>query len=193
MLFPGRDRPGVLDGSITVAYRAWKRPTVRTGGTLRSFAGVLAIDAVDVVSRDDITEEDARRAGAPDLATLLRRLKDEPDRTVYRISFHREGEDPRFALRDDVSPAAVREVVARLDALDARSPRGAWTRPLLELLRSNPEVRAEDLARSVGREKLSFKRDVRVLKELGLTESLPVGYRLSPRGEAVLEGVGLET
>jgi hypothetical protein len=24
------------------------------------------------------------------------------------------------------------------------------------------------------------------LKELGLTESLPIGYRLSPRGEAVL-------
>ena len=29
-----------------------------------------------------------------------------------------------------------------------------------------------------------FKRDVRKLKELGLTESLPVGYRLSPRGRA---------
>jgi hypothetical protein len=29
---------------------------------------------------------------------------------------------------------------------------------------------------------------VRKLKELGLTESLPVGYRLSPRGEAYLRG-----
>jgi ribosomal protein S19E (S16A) len=33
---------------------------------------------------------------------------------------------------------------------------------------------------------LSFKRRVRQLKELGLTESLEVGYRLSPRGRAVL-------
>ena len=32
-----------------------------------------------------------------------------------------------------------------------------------------------------------FKADVRKLKELGLTESLPVGYRLSPRGERYLE------
>lgn len=32
-----------------------------------------------------------------------------------------------------------------------------------------------------------FKRRVRQLKELGLTESLEVGYRLSPRGRAVLE------
>lgn len=31
-----------------------------------------------------------------------------------------------------------------------------------------------------------FKRDVRKHKELGLTGSLPVGYRLSPRGAAWL-------
>ena len=47
-----------------------------------------------------------------------------------------------------------------------------------------------DLAASLGMEKLPFKRDVRKLKELGLTESLPVGYRLSPRGRAYLRGYG---
>jgi len=31
---------------------------------------------------------------------------------------------------------------------------------------------------------------VRKLKELGLTESLEVGYRLSPRGRALLERLG---
>jgi hypothetical protein len=51
-------------------------------------------------------------------------------------------------------------------------------------------VRAEDLARSVGREKHAFKLDVRKLKELGLTESLRVGYRLSPRGAAVVSRLG---
>jgi ribosomal protein S19E (S16A) len=35
-------------------------------------------------------------------------------------------------------------------------------------------------------EKLRFKARVRQLKELGLTESLEVGYRLSPRGRALL-------
>ncbi len=42
-----------------------------------------------------------------------------------------------------------------------------------------------DLARELAREPVAFKRDVRKLKELGLTESLEVGYRLAPRGEAV--------
>jgi ribosomal protein S19E (S16A) len=43
------------------------------------------------------------------------------------------------------------------------------------------------LARQVGADTAPFKRRVRQLKELGLTESLEVGYRLSPRGRAVLD------
>jgi hypothetical protein len=50
-------------------------------------------------------------------------------------------------------------------------------------------VRAGDLADDLGRERLPFKADVRKLKNLGLTLSLDVGYRLSPRGEAYLQAV----
>ena len=46
------------------------------------------------------------------------------------------------------------------------------------------------LARHAGRDRAAFKVDVRKLKELGLTESLEVGYRLSPRGEALLRAMG---
>jgi hypothetical protein len=49
-----------------------------------------------------------------------------------------------------------------------------------------PATLAADLAAELGRETQPFKADVRRLKELGLTESLEVGYRLSPRGDAVL-------
>ena len=48
-------------------------------------------------------------------------------------------------------------------------------------------MRAPDLAARVGRETADFKKDVRKLKELGLTESLAIGYLLSPRGEAVVD------
>jgi hypothetical protein len=47
-------------------------------------------------------------------------------------------------------------------------------------------TRAADLAASFGRETQPFKLDVRKLENLGLTLSLDVGYRLSPRGEASL-------
>jgi hypothetical protein len=64
---------------------------------------------------------------------------------------------------------------------------GPWTYEVLRAIGDNPGLRAPDLAASFGRETLPFKRDVRKLKELGLTISLEIGYRLSERGEAVLK------
>ena len=59
----------------------------------------------------------------------------------------------------------------RLDRLDAalalRRPGRAQTLDLTDL---NPRPRAPDLAAQVGRETEDFKKDVRKLKELGLTE-----------------------
>jgi len=55
----------------------------------------------------------------------------------------------------------------------------------LALIQQHPETKAAELAEHTGRELLAFKRDVRKLKELGLTESLERGYRLSPRGRVV--------
>jgi hypothetical protein len=77
-------------------------------------------------------------------------------------------------------------VLRRLRRLDAASRHGPWTRAVLELISDHPGRRAPDLAASRGRETRPFKADVRKLKELGLTESLAVGYQLSPRGQAVL-------
>jgi Mn-dependent DtxR family transcriptional regulator len=65
---------------------------------------------------------------------------------------------------------------------------GAWTRRTLKLIADRPATRAADLAEALGQERLPFKANVRKLKALGLTESLEVGYRLSPRGRAYLDG-----
>jgi hypothetical protein len=98
------------------------------------------------------------------------------------------GADPRVALREqaDLADEDRRAVDARLDRMDAARADGPWTREVLRLIAERPGVRAPDLAASLGRETLPFKRDVRKLKELGLTHSLVVGYELSPRGRAYL-------
>jgi hypothetical protein len=75
---------------------------------------------------------------------------------------------------------------ARLTRLDRASSHGPWTEAVLRLVAAHPAVRAADLAASLGRETQPFKTDVRKLKQVGLTESLDVGYRLSPRGRTVL-------
>lgn len=177
----------IVAGRVTLAFRRWKRPTVRAGGTLRTAAGVLAIDSVEPTRERDITEDDARRAGYPTRAALLEDLSGR-DGDTYRVSLRFAGEDPRKRLRERgaVSETELREVLSRLDRLDAASRHGPWTSRALELIRDNPGVRAPDLAASTGRETKKFKADVRKLKELGLTESLEVGYRLSPRGKSVI-------
>jgi DNA-binding IclR family transcriptional regulator len=63
---------------------------------------------------------------------------------------------------------------------------------VLALIAERPAVRAPDLAPLLGLDTVTFKRDVRKLKELGLTESLTVGYRISPRGLRVADSFGAD-
>ena len=189
MLFPQRFHVGLSDGSVTLAFRRWRRPSVTAGGRQRTPVGELAIDAVDEIAVDDITEADARRAGYADLAELLGELARRPEGRLYRIELHHAGADPRIALRQqaDLSDADWQAISTRLARLDRASRRGPWTATVLRVIAGNPAVRAADLAASLGRETPPFKLDVRKLKEMGLTESLEVGYRISPRGRAVLD------
>jgi hypothetical protein len=188
VLFKRHVLDGLADGTITVVFRCWARPRVRAGSRLRTAVGVLAVDAVDEKDFADITEDDARRAGFSSRTALLDDLATQRDGRVYRIALHVAGPDPRVELRgrDALTGDELAEVERRLARLDASSRRGAWTLAVLRLIRDRPEVRAGDLAPTRGQETLAFKRDVRKLKELGLTESLEVGYRLSARGRTVL-------
>jgi hypothetical protein len=190
MLFDERFWPGIADGTITLAFRRWKRPTVKSGGRLRCPVGELAIKNVTTIAESDITEADARRSGFTSRDELLR-LLNEREGTLYRIEFTLAGPDSRIALREQASltGAEMDAVKSRLERMDRSGP---WTRRTLELIRERPATRAATLAASLGSETLPFKTRVRRLKDLGLTESLEVGYRLSPRGVSVLNALGAD-
>lgn len=181
MLFKAPVLDAIARGEVTLAFRRWRRPTVKPGGTLTTPVGVLAIESVEAIDPDAITADDARLAGYADANGARQALSVAGE--VYRIAFRLAGADPRHAIRDDVG--GLDEVRIRLGRLDAR---GAWTRTTLQIIASSPGVRAPDLAARLGRETAAFKSDVRKLKAMGLTVSLQVGYRLSPRGEALLAG-----
>lgn len=193
MLIP-RDTLGrIARGEVTMAFRRWQRPTVRTGGTLLTRAGQLEIRSVDKVVAGDITQADALRAGFESREELIAELGRRDDGEVYRIRFGALHADPRIALReappDEKQLATIRVKLARLDAA---SPVGAWTRRTLEVIRDHPAVRAGDICQLVGQDRATFKPNVRKLKAMGLTISLEVGYRLSPRGEELLRVSGEE-
>jgi hypothetical protein len=188
LLFPSRFLDGIADGSVTLAFRRWKSARAKVGSRHNSPVGLIEIDSVDVIELVDITVEDAQSAGYASLGELLGWLGSR-DGLIHRVAFHFAGADPRIALRNrsDLDEHEVTEIKARLAGFDLSSECGPWTVAVLEAIRDRPGVRAQDLAASFGRETQPFKRDVRKLKELGLTESLEVGYRLSPRGRALLE------
>ena len=106
----------------------------------------------------------------------------------HRITVRLAGPDPRVSLRSQarLSAPQLAELRERLDRFGAKSADGAWALAVLRLIQEQPGVRAPDLAQTLGMETRRFKARVRQLKELGLTESLKVGYRLSPRGLAAL-------
>jgi hypothetical protein len=188
MMIRPAELAAIKAGAIDLAFRRWAKPRVVVGTRMRTGVGLIEVTSVERVSVTSLRAEDARRAGAPSLAALKQALAARSDDPAWRIGVAYAGPDPREALRSAVPDAdEIARITARLDRLDASSPYGPWTRETLDLIDLNSTVRAPDLAAQVGRETADFKKDVRKLKELGLTESLAIGYLLSPRGEAVVD------
>jgi DNA-binding MarR family transcriptional regulator len=190
MLFDRQTLAAIARGEVTTAFRIWRRPTVRAGGRLLTSIGQLAIDAVTPVEIDSISQADARRSGAEGLEALLSGLSGRGGQ-LYRIDFRLAGPDPRAALA--IRPATSSEDRTQLDAslahLDRVSRTGPWTSDILRLIEDCPGMPARLLAEEQGVELPQFKRRVRRLKALGLTESLQNGYRLTPRGRERLRTI----
>lgn len=178
----------IQSGDIDTLFRRQKRPTVKTGGTLRTRIGLLDIVKIEQIDLAKISARDAKRAGYDGVDELVADLTQKPDGEFYRVRVRLGGVDPRVALRERarLSAADARDVRERLARFDQRSMRGPWTHRFLSMIAEQPHVRAPDLAASIGWETKPFKDHVRKLKGLGLTISHSPGYELSPRGHAVL-------
>jgi hypothetical protein len=189
-------RPATLQqirqGTVTLAFRRWRQPRVRAGSRQRTAMGVVEITAVTAISDAQVSDAEAMRAGYASADALRADVPPVEGRTLFKVEIRYAGPDPRVALREQpANPDELDGVVRRLDRWDQSASRGPWTRRTLRLIAEHPGRRAAELAQLAGYETtLAFKRDVRKLKELGLTESLEVGYRLSPRGRTVVDSLG---
>jgi hypothetical protein len=192
MLFSKEAWSGLADGSITLTFRAWDKPQAKPGGRYRVGGMLLGATDVQQVRAAAISDDDARRAGAGDADAVRERMKvSDPERLVWRIELRYLGADDRIDRRNDaaLSDEEVASIRARLDRFDRASSSGPWTRSTLRLIEKYPGVVSTVLAKHAGQERPAFKINVRKLKELGLTESLGTGYRLSPRGDVVLRSL----
>lgn len=188
MLIPRPILERIKAGEITLAFRRWRRPTVKSGGILKTAVGVLAIQRVEKTSERKNSESNAHGAGYSERDALIEELSGRQG-DVYRITLAYAGEDPRVELRqdDNLTDLEFTEIGERLQRLDSASQVGNWTLRVLMAIQQHPMLPAAKLAAETGFEKDWLKRNVRKLKNLGLTISHQHGYTLSPRGVTVLE------
>jgi hypothetical protein len=189
MQFEPRLRTGLADGSITMAFRRWRRAQVVAGHQYRTGLGMVLAQTVDIVGTADITAADARDAGFGSVAALVGDLRGDPQLPLYRIRFALlDGPDPRdeLAATATLTQSEADALAARLARMDAASKRGPWTAGVLTQIASQPAVSSAILAPQLDWDRPDYKQHVRRLKALGLTISLEVGYRISPRGAAYL-------
>ncbi len=203
MQFRQHQKEAIARGEQTLTFRRWRRPQAKVGGRYRVGSHVIEVASVRQVQPSEISVADARAAGhdSPqatlDAVRANQRASGDPDAPLYRIEFRSLGEqaDPRAVLAadDSLQSEEIAELTARLGKMDARSQHGPWTQLTLEAIAESPSRRAAELAAAQSRETKRFKADVRKLKALGLTISLEVGYRLSPRGRVVLDALQMPT
>ncbi len=103
MLIKRAQLDAIVRGEITLAFRRWKRATVKSGGTLKTAVGVLAIDLIHQVPMESITNTDAKSAGFDNRDALVAELR-KCDGSVYRIALRHVGDDQRIALRKKAKP-----------------------------------------------------------------------------------------
>jgi biotin operon repressor len=187
--FEARLREGLRDGSITVAFRRWRRAQVVAGHQYRTGAGLVLAESVDTITPADITHALAKDAGFDDVQAAVSDLRGDADLPLYCIRFRPlAGPDPRDQLAGtaDLSDADLRAISKRLARMDEASKRGPWTIAVLKQIAAQPAVSSALLAPELGWDRPDYKLHVRRLKAVGLTISLDVGYRISPRGAAYL-------
>ncbi|UIJ71289.1 ASCH domain-containing protein [Aurantimonas sp. HBX-1] len=188
MLFRQHILERIASGEVTLAFRRWKRQPIRGGARLRTARGEVIFGSVQEVDEGSLTEDDAIKAGYGSLAELTDDLQSGEDRNLYRMEIVGLEEDGRIALREDdgLSAEEAGLLAKSFDRWDRANSAPNYHRRILDAIAATPEVSAAALARSLAVDKVKLKRDIRKLKEFGLTKSMSVGYRLSPRGEALL-------
>ncbi|MDI2027935.1 hypothetical protein QFW96_04915 [Saccharopolyspora sp. TS4A08] len=158
---------GVADGHITETYFRWASPHARPGTRVTTSAGDIEITELTEVDPDALTDTDAARAGFRSAQGLRTSLARHTGRT-WRLSLTHLGSSTPAPETVELTETRRHQIQTDLARLDAGTPRGPWTRALLEHLHDHPAPTPAELATAQNRPVARTKTDLWRLRELGL-------------------------
>ena len=168
MLFKKVHLQGIKSGNITLAFRRWKKASIKSGSLLHTSIGLVKIGEIETVNENDISEKDVLNAGFTNRKQLLKSFARNRTGTIFKISVNYHSEDPRMKLREQTELTEqeltiLKESVQRLDKF---SKQGSWTSKVLLAIKDNPNHPAIGITKLTGFEKEWLKRNIRKLKNL---------------------------
>ena len=192
MLFKREFHERIASGEVTVTFRAWSKAMAVVGHRYSvPPIGAIVVESVTRTKLAAVNHADARASGFAEVVELVSYLSKTSGRKlsgatpVFRVAFHHE--PPRPADSTERTEVDRGKVERALSGYDRRSPHGPWTQKTLALIARSPGVSSAILARTLKRERLELKADIRKLKKLGLLDSLETGYRITPLGKSIAD------
>ena len=85
MLFKKHHLEGIKEGSITLAFRKWKRPMVKKGSLINTAISRVEIGNIQEVNVSIISELEAQKAGFASLSELIQLLEAVKEGNIYQI------------------------------------------------------------------------------------------------------------
>ncbi len=192
MLFKQKHLAAIKSGKISLAFRKWKILSVKPNEIFKTEIGRMKIGSIQKIQLEDITNENAQKAGFTSDEALKKLLSEQKEGTIYEIEVSYL-DDQKVVIVNEHGKLDQAEYLAikeDLEMLDKKSKIGKWTRKTMQLIAENPHMKAADLAKLARKEKEWLKVNVRKLKSLGLTESHEPGYSLTVLGFRYLNSIG---
>ena len=188
MQFTKPFKQAIANGTVTTSFRNWKSPQAKAGGQYNIAPyGAIEVSSVSLTTLNEVQDADITCSGFAQREALVSFLKVAQSDPIYKVDFHFLGSAAvNKPNTQHLEEARVNDVIHRLEKMDKST---AWTMQALTLIKTYPATRAGDLAPQCNMDMPTFKRNVRKLKALGLTESLETGYQLSPRGDQVFKAL----
>jgi hypothetical protein len=190
LLFDKRLHDPIKQGTVTLTYRDWQYPRVTTGKQYHAGdLGDIVIEECTQVALSEVTDEDARAAGAQSSEEWYREYKRghpradvERDR-VYRIRFRYTGNEAEQVRLGRLGEEDLRRLDRQLAQIDVQSYEGEWTQFFIATLTQKRWMRPGELSQQLGTDQDMVRRKMNILAGMGIVRADPgLGFSLSEGG-----------